>query len=225
MREKIVELLKERDLSVEELSVLLNCNSKDFVRLNKEVNQLVSDRLAVFDDKNNKIRLNDFYRGEVVYSEGILSVIDGKMEYPVVNGEEYNLFAGDEILYELNRNEAICVSIIKRARIYVTGIIREGKRDFYFYSDDKFFKDYRIVNYKDFKRRRNYKVRCYISDYKNKLLKIDKVIGHINDNGVLEESVLLKYDIRKDFPRKVVKELENIDKTVYIGNRRDLRNK
>ena len=54
MREKIVELLKERDLSVEELSVLLNCNSKDFVRLNKEVNQLVSDRLAVFDDKNNK---------------------------------------------------------------------------------------------------------------------------------------------------------------------------
>ncbi|MGM9958019.1 MAG: ribonuclease R family protein [Erysipelotrichaceae bacterium] len=225
MREKIVELLKERDLSVEELSVLLNCNSKDFVRLNKEVNQLVSDRLAVFDDKNNKIRLNDFYQGEVVYSEGILSVIDGKMEYPVVNGEEYNLFAGDEILYELNRNEAICVSIIKRARIYVTGIIREGKRDFYFYSDDKFFKDYRIVNYKDFKLRRNYKVRCYISDYKNKLLKIDKVIGHINDNGVLEESVLLKYDIRKDFPRKVVKELENIDKTVYIGNRRDLRNK
>ena len=225
MREKIVELLKERDLSVEELSVLLNCNSKDFVRLNKEVNQLVSDRLAVFDDKNNKIRLNDFYQGEVVYSEGILSVIDGKMEYPVVNGEEYNLFAGDEILYELNRNEAICVSIIKRARIYVTGIIREGKWDFYFYSDDKFFKDYRIVNYKDFKLRRNYKVRCYISDYKNKLLKIDKVIGHINDNGVLEESVLLKYDIRKDFPRKVVKELENIDKTVYIGNRRDLRNK
>ena len=225
MREKIVELLKERDLSVEELSVLLNCNSKDFVRLNKEVNQLVSDRLAVFDDKNNKIRLNDFYQGEVVYSEGILSVIDGKMEYPVVNGEEYNLFAGDEILYELNRNEAICVSIIKRARIYVTGIIREGKRDFYFYSDDKIFKDYRIVNYKDFKLRRNYKVRCYISDYKNKLLKIDKVIGHINDNGVLEESVLLKYDIRKDFPRKVVKELENIDKTVYIGNRRDLRNK
>ena len=225
MREKIVELLKERDLSVEELSVLLNCNSKDFVRLNKEVNQLVSDRLAVFDDKNNKIRLNDFYQGEVVYSEGILSVIDGKMEYPVVNGEEYNLFAGDEILYELNRNEAICVSIIKRARIYVTGIIREGKRDFYFYSDDKLFKDYRIVNYKDFKLRRNYKVRCYISDYKNKLLKIDKVIGHINDNGVLEESVLLKYDIRKDFPRKVVKELENIDKTVYIGNRRDLRNK
>ena len=63
MREKIVELLKERDLSVEELSVLLNCNSKDFVRLNKEVNQLVSDRLAVFDDKNNKIRLNDFYQG------------------------------------------------------------------------------------------------------------------------------------------------------------------
>ena len=225
MREKIVELLKERDLSVEELSVLLNCNSKDFVRLNKEVNQLVSDRLAVFDDKNNKIRLNDFYQGEVVYSEGILSVIDGKMEYPVVNGEEYNLFAGDEILYELNRNEAICVSIIKRARIYVTGIIREGKRDFYFYSDDKLFKDYRIVNYKDFKLRRNYKVRCYISDYKNKLLKIDKVIGHINDNGVLEESVLLKYDIRKDFPRKVVKELENIDKTVCIGNRRDLRNK
>ena len=225
MREKIVKLLKERDLSVEELSVLLNCNSKDFVRLNKEVNQLVSDRLAVFDDKNNKIRLNDFYQGEVVYSEGILSVIDGKMEYPVVNGEEYNLFAGDEILYELNRNEAICVSIIKRARIYVTGIIREGKRDFYFYSDDKLFKDYRIVNYKDFKLRRNYKVRCYISDYKNKLLKIDKVIGHINDNGVLEESVLLKYDIRKDFPRKVVKELENIDKTVYIGNRRDLRNK
>lgn len=225
MREKIVELLKERDLSVEELSVLLDCNSKDFVRLNKEVNQLVSDRLAVFDDKNNKIRLNDFYQGEVVYSEGILSVIDGKMEYPVVNGEEYNLFAGDEILYELNRNEAICVSIIKRARIYVTGIIREGKSDFYFYSDDKFFKDYRIVNYKDFKLRRNYKVRCYISDYKNKLLKIDKVIGHINDNGVLEESVLLKYDIRKDFPRKAVKELENIDKTVYIGNRRDLRNK
>ena len=225
MREKIVKLLKERDLSVEELSVLLNCNSKDFVRLNKEVNQLVSDRLAVFDDKNNKIRLNDFYQGEVVYSEGILSVIDGKMEYPVVNGEEYNLFAGDEILYELNRNEAICVSIIKRARIYVTGIIREGKRDFYFYSDDKLFKDYRIVNYKDFKLRRNYKVRCYISDYKNKLLKIDKVIGHINDNGVLEESVLLKYDIRKDFPRKVVKELENVDKTVYIGNRRDLRNK
>ena len=225
MREKIVELLKERDLSVEELSVLLNCNSKDFVRLNKEVNQLVSERLAVFDDKNNKIRLNDFYQGEAVYSEGILSVIDGKMEYPVVNGEEYNLFAGDEILYELNRNEAICVSIIKRARIYVTGIIREGKRDFYFYSDDKLFKDYRIVNYKDFKLRRNYKVRCYISDYKNKLLKIDKVIGHINDNGVLEESVLLKYDIRKDFPRKVVKELENIDKTVYIGNRRDLRNK
>ena len=65
MREKIVELLKERDLSVEELSVLLNCNSKDFVRLNKEVNQLVSDRLAVFDDKNNKIRLNDFYQGEI----------------------------------------------------------------------------------------------------------------------------------------------------------------
>ena len=36
---------------------------------------------------------------------------------------------------------------------------------------------------------------------------------------------MLKYDIRKDFPRKAVKELENIDKTVYVGNRRDLRNK
>ena len=82
MREKIVELLKERDLSVEELSVLLNCNSKDFVRLNKEVNQLVSDRLDVFDDKNNKIRLNDFYQGEVVYSEGIFGISINRYNLP-----------------------------------------------------------------------------------------------------------------------------------------------
>ena len=78
MREKIVELLKERDLSVEELSVLLDCNSKDFVRLNKEVNQLVSDRLAVFDviyNPQETVLLKYAKEAGIKYSDGLSMLV------------------------------------------------------------------------------------------------------------------------------------------------------
>ena len=225
MRDKILELLKDKDYSISELNVLLSLDSKGFITLNKTVNGLIDKKIVVFDEKENKLRLNKFLEGSVRYIDGKAYIIDGRQEYLIVNNDEFTLFEDDDILYELNKNTCKCIEIIRRAKVYVTGIIRQGKKDFYFYSDDKLFKDFKVINFKEFKLKRNYKVRCYISDYQNKFLKIDKVIGHVNDIDTLIESVLLKYDVNKDFNNRVKKDLEKIDSTISLQKRKDLRDK
>lgn len=225
MKDKILNKLKENDYSISELNILLSLDSKDFIKLNKTVNELIDKKIIIFDEKDNKLRLNRFLEGSIRYIEGKAYIIDGRQEYLIVNSDEFTLFEDDDILYELNKNSCKCVEVVRRSKVYVTGIVREGRKEFYFYSDDKLFKDYKVINFKDFKLKRNYKVRCYISDYKNKLLKIDKVIGHVNDRDVLIESVLLKYDVNKEFNNRVKKEVENIDSAINIQDRKDLRNK
>ena len=57
MKDKILELLKDKDYSISELNVLLSLDSKGFITLNKTVNGLIDKKIIVFDSKKQKFRL------------------------------------------------------------------------------------------------------------------------------------------------------------------------
>ncbi|MDO4198015.1 MAG: ribonuclease R [Erysipelotrichaceae bacterium] len=221
MRDKIIDLLKNNPYDVSDIAKYLKIRSGyDFTELNKTVNEMLEEGIC-FEDEG-KIHLAKMYlKGTVHYKNGYAFV--DNME--IANDTGYGLLDGDEIYYRLFKRSAECVHVLSRKTTYVYGtmIFRQGC--LYFFSDEKVFSSYNVVNLNEYRHslKENYRVRTYISDYRFKELKIDKVLGPGNNEETLIESILLKNSVITSFPKAVLKEIEKIDDTVELGDRKDLR--
>ena len=221
MINQIKDCLKNAGKTIDQISKELNItNSSDFIKLTKEINKLVDEKILF--EADGVITLAS------IYEEGIIDVYKSKVyidDKPVKNDTNIILFNGDKILYKEEKEYVTFIKVLERktAYIYGTMLLRKGKP--YFFSDDIRLKEYRIVNQKDFKKELKpfFKVRCFISDYYKKELKIDKIIGHIDDESTLIETILLQNDAPIPFSNKLLKEVNKLSDEVSIENRKDLR--
>lgn len=221
MQKKLIETLKDNPLSVDEIATTLNIkDSKEFIKLNKEVNKLIYEKKAY--EEKGIIYLADCFK------QGAVDIYKGKAyvgDLEVNNSNNILLFSGDIILYKENKTSVTLIKVIQRALAYILGtmVFRKGK--LYFFSDDYRLKDFKVVNQKEFNKelKPDYKVRAYISSYEKKELKIDKVIGKADNEETIIETILLENKAPNPFSNKVLKECEEIDETISLENRKDLR--
>ncbi len=221
MVNQIKNCLKKQGKTIDQIAIDLNItSSSDFIKLTKEINKLVDEKVLY--ETDGVITLASIYQEGIVDVYKSKAYIDDKL---VNNDTNIILFNGDKILYKEEKDYVTFIKVIERktAYIYGTMVLRKGK--LYFFSDDIRLKEYKIINQKDFKKELKpfYKVRCYISDYYKKELKIDKVIGHIDDESTLIETILLQNDAPIPFSNKLLKEVNNLSEEVTIENRIDLR--
>ena len=221
MQRKLIETLKDNPLSVDELAHTLDLNnSSDFIKLNKEVNKLIYEKKA-YEEKGIIYLADCFKEGVVDTYKGRAYVNDLEISYD----NNTLLFSGDKILYKENKTCATLIKIIERGFTYVLGTMVFRKNKLYFFSDDYRLKEFKVVNQRDFKKelKPNYKVRCYISSYPKKELKIDKVIGKADQEETIIETILLENKAPRPFSNKLLKQCEEIDETISLNKRKDLR--
>lgn len=224
MEDRILRKIKNKSLTIDELSVLLGeFSSVDFIELVKCVNKLIDDK-KIF-EIDGRLYSNDIYSYGKVIKQKRFCFIDGDKPLDIINHDDFNLNDGDEIIYKVNNINAVCVKVIKRAPVYVLGTYVNRHRSLYFFSDDYKYANFTITNFKDYKNqiKNNYRVRTVVLDFKKKTLKIDKVLGDINDESTLIDTILLMNNAPGDFNNKVKEEIKGIDSTVSIANRKDLR--
>lgn len=225
MEDKIIRKIKNKPMTIEELSVLLGeFSSVNFIEVVKSVNKLIDEKKLF--EIEGKIYSNDDFSCGIVIKEKRNSYVDAGKLLPIVNSEEYYLNDGDEIVYKIKNYEAICYRVTKRALVYVLGTYVLRRNGLYFFSDDYKYSDYTVTNFKDFKNKikNNYRVRAFITDYKKKTLKLDTVIGHKDDESTLINTILLMNNAPGDFNQKVKDEIKNINASINLEDRRDLRN-
>lgn len=221
MKKKILECIQKEGMDIHTIAEHLNLlETNQLILLTKEINKMIDEGLCF--EKDGIIYIKDNYL------EGIVDVYKGKPyidDKPVNNDLNTILFSGDKILYRENRFDVDLIKIIERKTAYVYGtmVLRKGK--LYFFSDDIRLKEYKVVNEKDFKKELKpfFKVRCFVSNYQKKELKIDKVIGHIDDEETLIETILLQNDAPLPFSNKIMKYCDSISDEVILDNRKDLR--
>ncbi len=222
MNNQIKDCLKNQGKTIDQIADELNITSSaDFISLTKQINKMVDEKILF--EKDGVINLSSIYQEGIVDVYKSRAYIDDK---EVENNTNILLFTGDKILYKEDKHSVTFIKVLERKTAYVYGqmVLRKGR--LYFFSDDIRLKEYKIINEKDFKKELKpfFKVRCFISDYNKKELKIDKVIGHINDESTLIETILLQNDAPLPFSNKLLKEVNTLSDEVTIENRKDLRN-
>ena len=221
MNKEIITHIPENGIDIKNLAFKLNKNSgKQFTDFIKEINKLI-DKGICFDNDGILFLSDNFKKGTVDIYKGNAYILDK----PVNNDANILLFNGDLILYKENKHSVDFIKIIERKTTYVYGTMLFRKGKLYFFSDDKRLKDYKIINEAAFKGKLKpfYKIRCFISDYQNKTLKIDKVIGHINDINTLIQTILLENDAPLTFSNKIIKYCDSLNADIYLDKRKDLR--
>ncbi len=222
MQNKIIKLLDKKPMTIDNLAKELKIyESTDFIKLTKEVNKLVEENKC-FEDKGIIYSFNNYHIGTVDIYKDKAYIEDKELKC----GNTF-LFNGDIVVYKENKHEANLIKVLERNITYVFGTTLIRKNKLYFFSDDIRLKNFKVTNFNDFKKELKpfYKIRTYISDYNKKLLKIDKVIGPVEKEETLIETILLKNDAPKPFSNKVLKEAANLNKEIVLNNRTDLRNK
>jgi len=220
MKEKIIELLKNKVMTIMELADKLNQNSgSEYTNLVKMINELI-DSNECFESGGQIYLTKNFKVCTVKRMDG--SFYDLNEGKEINNASNFNLSDGDEIIYLEKKRFGECVKVLKRKNIYVLGTMMKRRNGFYFFSDEYRFQDYKVVNQKEFDLKDNLRVRTYISNYEKKELKIDALIGLAGSEGVLIKTILLMNNAPKDFNKKVIKEAESIDHTISFNNRKDL---
>ena len=231
--EQILNLLKEypEGLDVHAIAQFLGCESgSDFVELNKLLNQLTDD-LSIYMDENYL-----YYNCEslklktgtlMIKRSGNAFIEDDERGLLEVDSKELKgAMNRDIVLYHATHKHAKILKIVKHNIDCVVGLIRIRQGRPCFYPDDVRLKDFHVINLKDFKLHDRVKVRCVISDYAKKELKLESIIASLDNPEARELSILYGYNVPMEFTKTALNEAQAFGKTVAISdyaNRRDLR--
>lgn len=223
MKRELLELLNLGPLNMEALKQKLGIEDvKGFVALNKSLNEL-QERQEVVLIKDEYHLVSDYLRGFVRLRRGGGYLQWGNGEYEIMGFKGSGLFKNDEVLFELVKNRAQVVSVLNRGLTYVVGVVRSKNNRRRFLADDPLFKNFEVVNLNSFKGLKDlHKVRCYIADYRRRLLKIDEIIGFSYEEGIGVKSILLSYNVPQEFPAACLKEAE-CEIAIDNRGRKDLR--
>ena len=224
MEDKILRKISNKPMSIEDLTKLLDqFSATDFKETVKCVNKLI-DEGKLF-EINGIIYSSDNYATGIVYKQKRNYFIINDKAYLILNSDDFFLNEGDEIIYKIQHEDALCIKVTKRSLVYVLGTYVLRRNGLYFFSDEYKYADFSVLNYKEFKNniRNNYRVICHVADFERKTLKIDKVLGHMNDEKTLIDTILLLNNAPHDFPKAVKEELKQIDSSICLDKRKDLR--
>ena len=237
MKEKILELLKEKDLSILEIEKKLKVKGQSaFASLMKTLNQLEDEKKIEFTQENRyRLLNNDQYT-----QTGILSVnragngfIDGASESTFIGYEDLNgALDGDEVAIKLTDSQpghlkGIVTKIIKHSHTQVVGNVSLKDDRLVFIPDDKTISpEIKITNFKDFPKIAGSKAIATITDFHYPFQgKIKQLIGPVCKPGVDVEGILSQHNIFAKFPEAVTKECSLLPKEVTkeeLVGRKDL---
>lgn len=116
----------------------------------------------------------------------------------------------DKVLYIDQKGGAKVVKVIKRNTCYITGSIYHYNHRYHFKVDDERYQGFKITNFSSFHLRDHTKVRCIITDFQKKEMKIDMEIGALDDPRIREKIVLFRSGAPTVFSDKVLKEARRL---------------
>lgn len=230
--EKIVEYLRKLNhpVTLEELKAFLNVKSgEELKELIKDLNNLIDKREIIEIDGQYEMMLSDKRKiAEIVIKRNRHAYIyDGDDALEVLNMNKFTLLNKDEVLYErLNNHQALIISVLKHHIVYVVGLIRIFDRKIHFFpDDDNFPRSFKLVNDQHLKLNDKTKVRCFVSNYEKKELKVERIIGRLYDPSVQALSILYTYDIDMEFTNTALNEAKTFSEDIKVSdfpNRHDL---
>jgi len=222
VKERILEILKEKPQDIDSLVKMLNAqSSQDYTSLIKQVNQFVDEGYCF--EVDGKYYFSTNYRSGIVHKNRDFYTVEADQDYILLNGLDMGVMEGDEIIFSLFKHKATGLKVTKRKTVYILGTMTKNRRGFYFFSDEYKFQDFKVVNQKEYqdKFKEHDRVRCYISNYKKQELKIDTIIGPEGKDETFVKTILLMNDAPKPFKEKLLKEAENLNPTISKENRKD----
>lgn len=231
MKKHLIELLNQNlnGLDVHELARLLECEqAQDFVALNKLLNEL-SDELEIYEDENHRYFSCEALKlktGSLMIKRSGDAFIDDD-ERGLLEIDKQALKGAmdkDVVLYQASHKRAKIFKIIKHNIDCVVGLIRIRQGKVYFYPDDIRLKDYKITNLKQFKLNDKVKVRCFITDYEKKELKLESVIASLDDPQARELSILYSYNVPMSFSSTVENETKTFKSKILLEDYPERRN-
>ena len=218
--QKIFEEVKSIDIQT--LKIKLNVtDGSDFNALVKILNQLEDDNQIYFNESSElyvPVGNSGAKEGVVIVKRsGAASIEDN--EYGTLDINERDLLGAmnrDVVLYERFKHRAKIVKILKHNVDCVVGIIRIRDGKVNFYPDDARLKGYHIVNLKHIRLKDRVKVRCFITDYVKKELKLDSIIAYADDPRSRELSILYSYNVPMEFNATVLNEARSFKKDIKV---------
>lgn len=140
-----------------------------------------------------------------------------------LNSLDQDFVIAKKIQY-LDSDEAIVVKILKRSISKVVGLIKMKKNPIFLCDNQKINQKIELLNVPKFKLVDGHKVVVEIIEY-GKVLKgnIVEILGHKDEVGIDILSILVQHGIETKFSEEVLEEINHIDDTIRIENRKDLR--
>lgn len=239
MKDEIIEYLKNdknKQRCAKEIAQALGYGeTKDFISLMKELNNLEDSGEIIRDDFNRYYMINqkDYYKGVLsVNKKGFGFVKTDDTEFYVSKTDMKNAYDGDIVLLKKKtkdpqNDEGIIINVLERGKNTCVGLVKEVKGKYHVFPDDHTRPDIFIEKRDLHGAAVGHKVLAEIKDYEPKVRgTVIKIIGHKNDPGVDILSVVHEHGAHIDFPDNVYKQIENIGDTIDLQGmkgRTDLR--
>ena len=224
MKERILDILKDKERSIHELQHVLDLNnSEGFTVLLKALNQLEDEGKIVRNDKNEYLLIENSN-----YIVGVLHINKRGFGFVIIDEESDDIFISsrdlkdafnmDTVMVELkkhqtgSRQEGRIVKVIERGQTRLVGLLKNAKRELVFDADDQKFTQpiYIIKTYKPYLKGN-----------------VVEILGHVGDPGVDILSVVSQHEAHVEFPKEVYEQIESIENEIdqeEAKTRTDLRN-
>lgn len=241
MKERILDILKDKERSIHELQHVLDLNnSEGFTVLLKALNQLEDEGKIVRNDKNEYLLIENSN-----YIVGVLHINKRGFGFVIIDEESDDIFISsrdlkdafnmDTVMVELkkhqtgSRQEGRIVKVIERGQTRLVGLLKNAKRELVFDADDqKFTQPIYIDHAHSHGAVAGHKVVVEIKTYKPYLKgNVVEILGHVGDPGVDILSVVSQHEAHVEFPKEVYEQIESIENEIdqeEAKTRTDLRN-
>ena len=241
MKERILDILKDKERSIHELQHVLDLNnSEGFTVLLKALNQLEDEGKIVRNDKNEYLLIENSN-----YIVGVLHINKRGFGFVIIDEESDDIFISsrdlkdafnmDTVMVELkkhqtgSRQEGRIVKVIERGQTRLVGLLKNAKRELVFDADDqKFTQPIYIDHAHSHGAVAGHKVVVEIKTYKPYLKgNVVEILGHVGDPGVDILSVVSQHEAHVEFPKEVYEQIESIENDIdqeEAKTRTDLRN-
>ena len=204
MPEKILKLLKDRALKIEDLKTYF----EDFKELVKTLNELEEEGFIFLDEKKlyRLIDGRNYFTASITYKNRHFFVKDELFKDPL---DLCPLNKDEGLFHRTKRGRLDLLKITKRHNKYIYGLVIPKRRRYFFKSLDRSFENFRLEDIKLDIKEPTY-IEAYISDYRKALCRFSKIIAKGDDPKALRAILLAKYHVPFNFPKSVLKEAEDL---------------
>lgn len=240
-------LLMENDdykpMKFKDFAYIFDMHSKNQKNLlSNALNYLISEKKIKYIKNRYLLMDSGIYEGIFEKGRGSFGFVSTKEldeDIFVAGKDTMDAFSGDTVRVEIikekqegKKREGKITEIIKKVKRETVGTFYKEKTFGFVVSDNPSFTNDIYIPKSGIKYAKDKdKVVVEITDFpkgKNWVGRINKVLGHLGDEGLEIESLLYEYDIQRDFSQKVLKEAKALDFDgfdKFKDKRRDLTDK